>query len=131
MTFEIDDAESGSRETPRDEIARLEREIEALAETAERCRKMMRAARIAIMAGGVGLVVVVTGIIALDPTVWIMAVAAVIGGIVMLGSTAATARQTAAAIAKAEAQRAGLIGGIPLRDVQQVNPDVAAWGRNG
>ena len=131
MTFEIDDAESGSRETPRDEIARLEREIEALAETAERCRKVMRAARIAIMAGGVGLVVVVTGIIALDPTVWIMAVAAVIGGIVMLGSTAATARQTAAAIAKAEAQRAGLIGGIPLRDVQQINPDVAAWGRNG
>jgi len=131
MTFEIDDAESGSRETPPDEIARLEREIEALAETAERCRKVMRAARIAIMAGGVGLVVVVTGIIALDPTVWIMAVAAVIGGIVMLGSTAATARQTAAAIAKAEAQRAGLIGGIPLRDVQQVNPDVAAWGRNG
>jgi Flp pilus assembly protein TadB len=131
MTFEIDDAESGSRETPRDEIARLEREIEALAETAERCRKTMRAARIAIMAGGVGLVVAMTGIIALDPTVWIMAVAAAIGGIVMLGSTAATARQTAAAIAKAEAQRAGLIGGIPLRDVQQINPDVAAWGRNG
>jgi Flp pilus assembly protein TadB len=116
MTFEIDEAESDSREDPRDEIARLEREIEALAETAERCRKMIRAARIAIMAGGVGVVMALTGIVALDPTVWIMAVAAVIGGIVMLGSTAATARQTAAAIATAEARRAGLIGGITLRD---------------
>jgi hypothetical protein len=131
MTFEIDEAESGSREDPRDEIARLEGEIEALAETAERCRKVMRAARIAILAGGLGLVIALTGIIAVDPTMWIMAAAAVIGGIVMLGSTAATARQTAAAIAKAEAQRAGLIGGIPLRDVQQINPYVAAWGRNG
>jgi hypothetical protein len=116
MTFEIDEAESGSRQDPRDEIARLEGEIEALAQTAERCRKVMRAARIAIMAGGLGLVVALTGIIVLAPTAWIMALAAVIGGIVMLGSTAATARQTAAAIAESETRRAGLIGRIDLRD---------------
>jgi hypothetical protein len=116
MTFEIDEAESGSRQDPRDEIARLEGEIEALAQTAERCRKVMRAARIAIMAGGLGLVVALTGIIVLAPTAWIMALAAVIGGIVILGSTAATARQTAAAIAESETRRAGLIGRIDLRD---------------
>jgi hypothetical protein len=71
---------------PRDEIARLEARIEALADKIEGCRKFMVASRIAVAAGCVVLGATIIGMIAFDPTIFLGAVAAVLGGFVLLGS---------------------------------------------
>jgi hypothetical protein len=103
---------------PRDEIARLEAEIDALAESAERCRKIILFSKAAIAAGGLLMLVVVLSPVRLDPTVLIVAIAAVIGGIVGLGSNTRTLQQTAAAMQSAEALRAGLIDRLAPRAVE-------------
>jgi hypothetical protein len=103
---------------PRDEIARLEAEIEALAESAERCRKIILFSKAAIAVGGLLiLAIVVTRPVNIDPAILIVAIASVIGGIVGLGSNVRTLQQTAAAMQSAEALRAELIDGIGLRTV--------------
>ncbi len=104
---------------PRDEIARLEAHIEALAESAERCRKIILFSKGAIAAGGLLIVaVVVVGPFRFDPAILIGAIAAVIGGIVGLGSNMRTLQQIAAAMRSAEALRADLIDEIALRTVE-------------
>jgi hypothetical protein len=103
---------------PREEIARLEEQIEALAESAERCRKIILFSKAAIAVGGLLMVAVVLAPVRLDPTILIVAIAAVIGGIVGLGSNTRTLQQTAAAMRSAEAQRGELIDEIALRTVE-------------
>jgi hypothetical protein len=105
-------------ETAREAIERLEEEIERLAARRERCRKVSLAAKAAIAAGGVWLVATVLGIAPFSPSLFFAALAAVIGGVVLLGSNATTWDQTDAGIASAEAARAKLIGGIELRVVE-------------
>ena len=102
---------------PRDEIARLEAEIEALAESAERCRKIILFSKAAIAAGGL-LILAIVVIRPVDPAILVAAIAAVIGGIVGLGSNVRTLQQTAAAMQSAEAMRAELIDGIGLQTVE-------------
>jgi hypothetical protein len=103
---------------PADRIAPLEEKIERLAETAERCRKIIVGAKLAIAGGAVALAVTVLGLVTFNPTVLVGGLAAVIGGIVAAGSNMTTRDQTLAAIAQAEAQRAALIEGIDLRLVE-------------
>jgi hypothetical protein len=103
---------------PREEIARLEAQIEALAESAERCRKIILFSKAAIAVGGLLMLAVVLAPIRLDPTILIVAIAAVIGGIVGLGSNKRTLQQTAAAMRSAEALRGELIDEIGLRTVE-------------
>jgi len=100
---------------PRREIEQLEARIEQLAETIERCRKLMLIARAAIGAGGVLLVAALLGVIGSDPAVMIAATAAVLGGIVLSGSNRSTAEEANANLAAAEAERRSLIGRIELR----------------
>ncbi|MGC1644155.1 MAG: hypothetical protein WA781_26535, partial [Pseudolabrys sp.] len=58
----------------------------------------------------------------LDPTIVIgVALAAIIGGVVVLGSNSSTSKQTMAAMKAADAQRAELIGMIDLRSVGSRN----------
>ena len=104
----------------RDQIARLESDIEHLAEGLERCRKAMLFSKVAIGAGGVCILAYFLGI-RLDPTIVVGALAAIIGGVVVLGSNSSTSKQTMAAMKAGEAQRAELIGMINLR----------RWGRAG
>jgi hypothetical protein len=107
-----------SERDPQDEIARLELHIEALAESAERCRKIILFSKAAIAAGGLLiLAVVVVGRFRFDPAVLIAAIAAVIGGIVGLGSNTRTLQQIVAAMRTAEAMRAELIDGLAPRVV--------------
>ena len=102
---------------PHEEIARLEEQIEALAERIERCRKIILAARIAIALGAAVLIVLALGIVRFDSAVMMSAVIAFIGGIVALGTNTSTAKQMAAEIAQAEAARADLIDRLALRHI--------------
>ena len=101
----------------REEIAELEARIEELAVIRERCRKIILASQAAIVVGGLLLVAMVFGVFAFDPAAMAAAIAAVIGGVVLVGSNASTAQQTAAALRAAELRRAELIDQIDLRPV--------------
>jgi hypothetical protein len=93
----------------RDQIARLESDIEQLADGLDRCRKAMLLSKVAIVAGGALMLVYFLGAIGFDPAILIGALAAVVGGIVVYGSNSTTAKQTMAAMKEAESQRAKLI----------------------
>ena len=95
-----------------DQIARLEADIEQLAEGLERCRKTMLLAKVAIVAGGALLLAYFLGPIRFDPTIVVGAIAVIVGGVVLFGSNSSTAKQTMAAMKDAESQRARLIEGI-------------------
>jgi hypothetical protein len=99
----------------RDEIARLEIEIERLSETAERCRKIAWVSKAAISAGGAWVMAILLGFTPLNGMALVGVIVLVIGGVVSLGSNQTTANQTAESIEKAERERAVLIGEIDLR----------------
>ena len=96
----------------RDQIARIEADIEQLAEGLDRCRKAMLLSKVAIVVGGVLLLAYFLGAISFDPTILIGAIAAIVGGVVIFGSNSSTAKQTMAAMKDAESQRAKLIDRI-------------------
>jgi hypothetical protein len=107
----MDDAER------RDEIVELEARIEQLARVIESCSKFILLSRIAIAAGGVLLLATLFGAPWFDPMVLIAGIAAMLGGIVLLGSNRTTSEQAKAALQAAELRRAELIGAIDLRVV--------------
>jgi hypothetical protein len=102
---------------PHDEIERLEERIELLAGRIENCRKIMLASRVAVALGAVILAGLIFGAIRSDPLALTVAIVAVLGGFVMLGSNRSTANEAAAELTAVEAERAGLIGSIELRVV--------------
>ena len=106
----------------RNEIALLEARSEALTESIERCRKISLTAKLTIAAGAIWIVLVLLGVIAFSPGTIIAAMAAVLGGIVLLGSNATTWTQTDAALHEAEAMRADLIGRMDMRVVGDERP---------
>lgn len=99
---------------PHAEIARLEAEIEERSDAVERCRKVILLSKVAALGGALAIALLLVGIIRPNATVLMIAIAAVLGGAVGLGSTTTTAGQLAAAIKDAEARRAQLIGMIDL-----------------
>jgi hypothetical protein len=105
----------------RDQIAHLEADIEHLADGLDRCRKAMLLSKVAIVAGGIWISAYFFGLIGSDPTILIGALAAIIGGVVVLGSNSSTSKQITAAMKAAETQRAMLIDMIDPRavDVRQ------------
>jgi hypothetical protein len=102
---------------PRDEIERLEAEIDELTARIESCRKFILAGWIAMVGGGAVLIATVVGAIQFDPSIMALAVAAALGGIVAAGSNRSTAKEAAHEIAALEARRAALIGQLNLRFV--------------
>jgi hypothetical protein len=102
---------------PIDEISRIEAQIEELAEVAERCRKIILVSKVAIATGAGLLLLLILGLFGSSQVAAIGSIAAVLGGIVSLGSNVGTLRQSMAAISAAEALRSELIGGIDLRVV--------------
>ena len=81
-----------------DQIARIEGDIEQLAETLDRCRKAMLLAKVAIAAGAIWVLAYFLGAIRFEAATMIGATAAIIGGIVVLGSNSSTSKQTTAAM---------------------------------
>src|SRR4029079_19387562 len=93
-----------------DEISKVEARIEELAEVSERCRKIILASKAAIAGGFVLLLVTILGLFGSSQVAALGSIAAMLGGIVSLGSNVSTLRQTTDAISAAEALRSDLIG---------------------
>jgi len=106
----------------REEIVRLEADIEQFAETIESCRKLLLIAKAAMALAALLVLGGVLGAITLDPAVLIAAFGVFLGGIVVFGSNTSTLEQAVAATKAAELRRSELIGQIDLRVV---------GGRNG
>ena len=106
-----------AEDDPIDEISRIEARLEVLAEVAERCRRIILVSKAAIAAGAGLLLVMMLGLLGSDQVAAIGSIAAVLGGIVSLGSNVSTLQQTIAAMSAAEALRSDLIGNIDLRVV--------------
>jgi hypothetical protein len=106
----------------REEIVRLEADIEQFAETIESCRKLMLIAKSAMALAALLVLGAVLGAITLDPAVLIAAFGIILGGIVVYGSNTSTLEQAVVATKAAELRRSELIGQIELRLV---------GGRNG
>jgi hypothetical protein len=103
-------------DNPSDEISRIEARLEELAEVSER-RKIILVSRTAIAGGVALLLVMMLGLFGSNQVAAIGSIAAVLGGIVSLGSNVSTLRQTMAAISAAEVLRSDLISRIDLRVV--------------
>jgi hypothetical protein len=104
---------------PHQEIVRLEAQIEVLAARIESCRKFILAGRIAAAVGGVLLIALLIGAIRFDLQLMMLAMAALLGGIVVWGSNGSTANEAKSELAAAEANRKALIGLIDLRVVAE------------
>jgi hypothetical protein len=104
----------------RDQISSLEAHIDELTGVIESCRKAILVSKVAIAAGGIWLLAFTFGAIRFDSMAMIGALAAVIGGTVVLGSNTSTSKQAVADIKAAEALRAELIDKIDLRLVGEV-----------
>jgi hypothetical protein len=101
----------------REQIVRLEDQIEKLAAAIEGCRKIILISRAAIVLGGILIAAMMLGAVGFDALALIGAITAVIGGIVLFGSNVSTSQQATTALRAAEARRAELISGIDLRVV--------------
>ena len=102
---------------PTDEISLIEERLEELAEISERCRKIILVSKAAIAGGVALLLVMMLGLFGSSQTAALGSIAAVLGGIVSLGSNVSTLRQTTDAISAAETLRSDLISRIDLRVV--------------
>jgi glutamate 5-kinase len=99
------------------EISLIEARLEELAEVAERCRKIILVSKAAIAIGFAVLLVMMLGLFPSNQVAAIGSIAAVLGGIVSLGSNVGTLRQTVAAMSAAELLRSDMIDRIDLRVV--------------
>jgi hypothetical protein len=104
---------------PHKEIVRLEAQIEVLAARIENCRKFILTGRIAVTIGGVLLAALLLGAVRFDLQLMMLAMAALLGGIVAWGSNGSTAKEAESELAAAEANRKALIGLIDLRVVAE------------
>jgi len=100
-----------------EDIARVEAHIQELGEAIERCRKFSLAAKFAIAAGVTWIGLSMASLVSYTPETTLTALAAIILGIVLLGSNRTTWKQTQAAMHASEAMRADMIGRMELRTV--------------
>jgi type III secretory pathway component EscV len=99
----------------RDEIARLEERIEALNLAIDRCRKISFAAKVLIITGTLTLVLMFGNMLPLSPALFFATLAAIIGGVVLLGSNKTTWEQMDRALHDTESMRTKLIEGLDMR----------------
>ena len=120
-----------AEDDPTDEISLIEERLEELAEVSERCRKIILVSKAAIAGGVALLLVMMLGLFGSSQVAALGSIAAVLGGIVSLGSNVSTLRQTTDAISAAEALRSDLISRIDLRVVgdSPEETELSVWQR--
>ena len=106
-----------AEDDPINEISLIEARLEELAEVAERCRKIILVSKAAMAIGFAVLLVMMLGLFPSNEVAAIGSIAAVLVGIVSLGSNVGTLRQTMAAMSAAELLRSDMIDRIDLRVV--------------
>jgi uncharacterized membrane protein len=106
-----------AEDDPIDEVSLIEARLEELADVAERCRKIILVSKMAIAIGLTLLLVMMLGLFQSNQVTAIGSIAAVLGGIVSLGSNVGTLRQTMAAMNAAELLRSDMIDRIHLQVV--------------
>jgi hypothetical protein len=102
---------------PHQEIADLEVEIEELSDSAERCRKTIKAAKLSVVLGGSLTVSIMTGMLSLPPLAFIAGISATLGGMALIGSTHSTLDELIKSIGDHEARRVELINRLQLRTI--------------
>lgn len=103
---------------PQEEIARLERRLDELADEMERCRKLAILAKALVAGGAVWLAAGIFGLVGSGGTSVMVSIAAILAGLILGGSNRSTMEQGRADIATTEARRNELIGAIDLRTVR-------------
>lgn len=107
------------------QVSDLEAHIEELAGRIENCRKFILGAKIAMAAGALWWLALLTGFVWFDAAWMTASLAALIGGVVMLGSNSRTLDEAKAEMADAEAERTRLISGIDLQLVETDSPPLS------
>jgi predicted benzoate:H+ symporter BenE len=100
------------------QIAALEADIDALSDAAERCRKSMIVARLAIIAGVLLVGASLSGFVRTDALVLVIGIATTLAGIGLLGSSRGSLEHITGKIRASEARRDELIDGMNLQTVQ-------------
>ncbi|SDR52725.1 hypothetical protein SAMN05444161_5335 [Rhizobiales bacterium GAS191] len=101
-----------------DQIEELEARIESLAEIAEGCRKWILLSKAAMVLGGILLAARLTDFIWLSLPMTLLAIAAVLGGIVMGGSNFSTLRRAEGERRAAEKLRIQIIDEAHLPSIE-------------
>jgi hypothetical protein len=99
------------------QIVDLETEIDVLSEAAERCRKSMIVARVAILAGVLLVGASLAGLVRTDALA-LMGIAATLAGIGFLGSSRGSLEHITGKIRASEVRRDRMIDGMNLQTVQ-------------
>jgi hypothetical protein len=100
-----------------EQILHIEAHLEELTDTIEGCRRIILISKGVIAAGVIGILAITAGAVQFDPTVLIGSIAAVVGGMVIVGSNMSTLKQSVTDMEAAEARRAELIGRMELKVV--------------
>jgi hypothetical protein len=100
------------------QIADLEADIDALSDAAERCRKSMIVARLAVLAGVLLVGASLSGFVRTDALILVIGIAATLAGIGLLGSSRGSLEHITGKIRTSEARRDELIDGMNLQTVQ-------------
>jgi len=100
-------------------VATLEERIEALAESAERSRKLVSVSNLVALAGGLWFAAMVVGLVTAGAAGLVFSVTAMIGGIVLSGSSRSTLDETLGDLARAEAMRTQMIDAIAPETVRE------------
>jgi predicted benzoate:H+ symporter BenE len=100
------------------QIDDLEAEIDALSDAAERCRKSIIVAKVAVIVGIVLFAISLLGLVRSDGTILVIGIAVAIAGIGLFGSSRGSMDQLMDKIRVREARRAEMIDGMNLQVVQ-------------
>src|SRR5215203_5615405 len=101
----------------RGQIEDLETEIERLREASDRCRKILVGARALVIGGGLLFLTLILGIVAFDPVLLLLGIAAVPAGIALYGSNRRTLDDLTADIADRQTRRREMIDRLDLEPV--------------
>ena len=99
------------------QVADLETKIEELSLAVEHCRKIEVIAKSLTTVGGALALGAIVEAFGLGPTALLTGIAAVLGGLALMGSNRRTLDDTTTSIRAHEAQRAELIDTLPLKRV--------------